>query len=272
MVVGQFSNIERADWILCNTIHELEPEVTDWMMKIWPTLRSIGPTIPSMFLDKQIEDDKDYGFSIFKLDTEACMKWLDNKPSGSVVYVSFGSLAALDVEQMEEIAFCLRDSECYFIWVIREPELAKLPKDFVNESKKGLIVTWCSQLQVLAHEAVGCFVTHCGWNSTLEAFSLGVPMIGFPQWTDQPTNAKFIMDVWKIGIRAPVDEKGIVRKQAMEHCIRDIMENDKGKEIKRNANKWKTVAREAVDEGGSSDKNIAEFVSVLVSSSLRFIS
>ncbi|KAJ7950605.1 Glycosyltransferase [Quillaja saponaria] len=265
VLVDQFSNIKRADWVLCNTFYDLEPEVTDWLMKILPAVRTIGPTIPSMFLDKQLEDDKCYGFSIFKTEKEACIKWLDDKPNGSVVYVSFGSVAVLDSEQMEEIAFGLRNSGSYFIWVVRASEEEKLPKDFLNASnEKGLVVTWSPQLQVLAHEAVGCFMTHCGWNSTIEALSLGVPAIAVPHMSDQSTNAKFIMDVWEMGIIASVDEKGIVRQQAIENCIRELLESDRGKEIKRNANKWKTLTLDALDEGGSSNKNTEEFVAKLV--------
>ncbi|KAG5589098.1 hypothetical protein H5410_039612 [Solanum commersonii] len=54
--------------------------------------------------------------------------------------------------------------------------------------------------------SIGCFLTHCGWNSTLESISLGVPMVAIPQWTDQPTNAKLVKDVWEIGVRAKQDE------------------------------------------------------------------
>ncbi|MED6226463.1 hypothetical protein PIB30_104030, partial [Stylosanthes scabra] len=115
---------------------------------------------------------------------------------------------------------------------------------------------------VLAHEAIGGFITHCGWNSTLETISLGVPIIAVPQWSDQPTNAKYLVDVWKVGIRPVVDDdKKIVRKEALEFCIREIMENEKGKEIRINAMQWKNLAVEAVSKGGSSNKNIVEFVS-----------
>ncbi|XP_030942266.1 UDP-glycosyltransferase 74E1-like [Quercus lobata] len=266
MLVSQFSNVDKADWVLCNTLYELEPEVVDWMTEIWP-LRTIGPTIPSMYLDKRIEDDKDYGFCIFEPNSDACMKWLNDHAKGSVIYVSFGSLAALNAEQMEELAWGLRMSNSYFLWVVRASEEAKLPKNFVEEtSEKGLVVHWCPQLEVLTHEAVGCFVTHCGWNSTLEALSLGVPMVAVPQWTDQPTNAKYIMDVWKMGLKAPADEKGLVKREAIENCIREIMEGERGKEILKNAYKWKALAKEAVDQGGSSDKNIEEFVTTLVHS------
>ncbi|KAL7264064.1 hypothetical protein ACSBR1_002089 [Camellia fascicularis] len=266
VVVNQFANVGEADWVLCNTFHKLEDELVDWMAKIWP-LRTIGPTIPSMYLDKRLQDNKEYGFSIFKPKTDACMKWLDRRSNGSVVYVSFGSLTQLGVDQMEEIAWGLKNSNYYFLWVVRDTEQPKLPKNFMAETvKNGLVVSWCPQLDVLAHRAIGCFVTHSGWNSTLEALSLGVPMVAMPQCTDQPTNAKYVMDVWGMGVRAQCDERGMVRREEVEGCIREVMEGERGKEIRRNAMKWGELAIEAVDEGGSSDKNIDEFVAKLVKS------
>ncbi|KAK7256336.1 hypothetical protein RIF29_29778 [Crotalaria pallida] len=261
-LVAQFSNVEKADWILCNTFYELEKEVTDWKTKIWPKLRTIGPSIPSMFLDKRLKDDVDYGVSQFTSEEE-CMTWLDDKPKDSVVYISFGSLAVFDEEQTKEIACGLEDSGSYFLWVVRASEEAKLPKDFGKKTEKGLVVTWCPQMKVLAHEAVGCFVTHCGWNSTLEALCIGVPTIAMPYWSDQSTNAKCFADVWKTGIRAPVDEKKIVRGEALKLCINEVMDSERGKEMKNNAMKWKILATKAVGEGGSSHKNIKEFVNSL---------
>ncbi|KAK7283605.1 hypothetical protein RIF29_13235 [Crotalaria pallida] len=262
MITNQYSNIDKVDWVLANTFYELEQEVVDWLAKILP-LKTIGPTVPSWFLDKRLEDDKDYGISIYNQNADACIKWLNDKPKGSVVYVSFGSMAGLSEEQTEELALGLRDSESYFIWVVRAIDQGKLSKEFANTSEKGLIVTWCPQLQVLAHEAVGCFVSHCGWNSTLEALSIGVPVIAMPLWTDQITNAKFVMDVWQVGLKAVADEKEIVRRETIKHCIKEMLENEKGNEIKKNAIKWKNLAKNSVDEGGSSDKNIAEFVAAL---------
>lgn len=230
-------------------------------MKIWPNFRTIGPSIPSTFLDKRIKYDEDYGVAQFK--SEECIEWLNDKPKSSVVYVSFGSLAMLNEEQLEEVTCGLKYSENYFLWVVKASEETKLPKDFEKRSEKGLVVTWCSQLKVLAHDAIGCFVTHCGWNSTLEAISLGVPIIAIPQWSDQSTNAKLITDVWKIGIRAPTDEKQIVRRDALKQCISEIMESEKGKVIKSNVMQLKAMAVGTVSAGGSSHKNITEFVSNL---------
>ena len=233
------------------------------MASQWP-FKTIGPAIPSMYLDKRLKDDKEYGLNLFKPDMDICMKWLDTKEIGSVVYISFGSMATLGEEQMEEITWGLKNSNCYFLWVVRDAEEKKLPNNFLQETaEKGLVVSWCPQLEVLAHKAIGCFMTHCGWNSTLEALSLGVPMIAMPQWSDQTTNAKNIMDVWKVGIRVKVDEKGIGTKEEIELCIREVIEGERGKEMKRNSMKWKELTKEAVNEDGSSDKNIEEFVTKL---------
>ncbi|KAF3961544.1 hypothetical protein CMV_013847 [Castanea mollissima] len=262
-LLNQLSNIDEANWIFCNTVYELEDEVLNWMTSQWP-VKTIGPTIPSIYLDKRLEDDKEYGLSLFKPEMDACMKWLDTMEAGSVIYISFGSLASLGADQMEELTLGLKNSNCHFLWVVRDSEHKKLPANFVQETtEKGLVVSWCNQLEVLAHKAIGCFMTHCGWNSTLEALSLGVPMVAMPQWTDQRTNAKFIVNVWKVGVRIKLDEKGFANKEEIEFCIREVMEGESGKEMKKNSMKWKKLAIEAVDEGGSSDKNIAEFVKKL---------
>ncbi|PQM36862.1 UDP-glycosyltransferase 74E2-like [Prunus yedoensis var. nudiflora] len=263
MVVGSFSNITDADWIFCNTFDCLEPEVVSWMRTKWP-IKTIGPTLPSMYLEKRLEDDRDYGINLFKPNNDTCIKWLDSKKACTVVYVSFGSVANLGEKQMEELALGLKRSKTSFLWVVRESEIQKLPSNFEEQtSEKGLVVNWCPQLQVLAHRAIGCFMTHCGWNSTLEALSLGVPMVAMPQWTDQLTNAKFVEDEWKVGVRVKVDQ-GIVTKEEIERCIAQVMEGDRGNEIKRNSMRWRELAKEAVDEGGSSDKNIEEFVAALL--------
>ncbi|KAJ8435141.1 hypothetical protein Cgig2_018969 [Carnegiea gigantea] len=263
LVLDQFSNFEEANCSFINTVDKLEIEVVDWMASKMP-VKTIGPAIPSMYLDKRLPDDKDYGLSLFEPEADICIPWLDAKEEASVVYVSMGSLASLAEEQMEEMAVALERCNKYFLWVVRASEEDKLPPDFKERtSQKGLVVNWCPQLEVLAHRAVGCFVTHCGWNSTLEAISLGVPMVAFPQWTDQPTNAKCIADFWKVGVRVKVNENGIVTREEMEYCIRQVMEGERGEQIKSNASNMKQVVKEAMEEGGSSDRNIQEFVAKL---------
>ncbi|KAI3940805.1 hypothetical protein MKW98_030124 [Papaver atlanticum] len=262
LLVNKFSNIDKADWVLFNTFDELEPEVLNWMAKLW-RVRTIGPTIPSMYLDKRTEGDNDYGLNIFDTKRAECMDWLNAKKDSSVIYIS--------MEQIEEVAWALLSCDYNFLWVVRQAEENKIHSSFRKDistapgSEKGLVITWCPQLEVLAHPALGCFVTHCGWNSTMESLSLGVPMISFPQWSDRPTNAKSVEDLWKVGIRVEVDEDGILRKKELELCIKEAMEGEKGREMKKNANKWKELAVQAVSECGSSDKNVDQFLEAVKS-------
>ncbi|EYU20869.1 hypothetical protein MIMGU_mgv1a005301mg [Erythranthe guttata] len=262
MLLNQFRNVDKADWILINTFDKLEQEVLEWMSRFW-RVKAIGPTIPSMYLDKRLQDDKEYGLNMFNPMTNTCMNWLDNQEPKSVIYASFGSLAQLTARQTKELAYALTTSNKPFLWVVRSTEESKLPEDF-SKSRKGLVVTWAPQLEVLSHMAVGCFVTHCGWNSTLEGLSLGVPLVAMPQWTDQSTNAKLVTDVWGVGVRARADCNGIVSREEIVSCVKSVMESEDGKRIGSNAVKWKGIAREALDLGGSSDKNIEEFVTEIM--------
>ncbi|KAL8483188.1 hypothetical protein ACS0TY_026024 [Phlomoides rotata] len=263
-VLEQFSTLEKADWRLFNTFDKLEDEILKWMANKYP-IQTIGPCVPSMYTDKRIPENYNYGLSFFKPETEHCLKWLDERANKSVIYVSFGSLANLSEKQMEEVAYGLLGSECNFLWTVRDTEQSKLPQYFTTRlMTKGLIVNWCVQLQVLAHRAVGCFFTHCGWNSTLEALSLGVPMVVMPQWTDQTTNGKLIADVWQIGVRVKADGDGIVGRENVAACINDVMHGETGRVIRESASKWKDLAVEAVGEGGSSDVNITEFATQLI--------
>ncbi|KAH7847528.1 hypothetical protein Vadar_027215 [Vaccinium darrowii] len=205
VIINQFSTFKKADWLFFNTFDKLEEKALNWMASQWPSM-TIGPTIPSMYLDRRMENDKDYGLNLFNSSAEACIKWLDKMEKGSVIYASFGTLASLSENQMEEIACGLKNSGRYFLWVIVLDKLIDI------YPTTGLIVNWCSQLEVLAHQAVGCFMTHCGWNSTLEALSTGVPVVAVSQWTDQDTNARFIVDVWNVGLRVKANDKGIITR------------------------------------------------------------
>ena len=98
----------------------------------WP-IKTIGPVIPSVYLDKWLDDDKEYGLHLFKLDVDACMKWLNTKETGSVVYTSFQIMAFLKEEQMEDLTWGLKNSNFYFLWVVREIEQQKLPCNFLKE-------------------------------------------------------------------------------------------------------------------------------------------
>ncbi|XP_062109257.1 phloretin 4'-O-glucosyltransferase-like [Humulus lupulus] len=259
--------------VLVNTFDELEPEAFRAVGKV--NLIGIGPLIPSSFLDGKVPSSDS---------EEKYIKWLNSKPKTTVVYVSFGSMAIMSKQQMEEMAKGLLEFGRPFLWVVRE----KTQNDDKDDDelscreeldKLGMIVPWCSQMEVLCNDSVGCFVTHCGWNSTLESLASGVPMVGFPQWSDQGTNAKLIEDVWGTGVRAKLNEEKIAGNEEIKRCLELVMEGketvavDGGKESwvekRRNALKWKDLAREAVKEGGSSDKNLKAFVAEMIEQSRK---
>ncbi|ERN20293.1 UDP-glycosyltransferase 74E2 [Amborella trichopoda] len=267
LVMEQFRNMDKADFVLENSFESLEGEFSRELAKGLP-IKMIGPAVPSAYLDNRIPDDK--GPTAHLCKAVDCLNWLDERPFRSTVYAAFGSLVSMAVEQMEEIAWGLHASKRPFVWVVKPPPIYLeggnlLPKGFSEATiDQGIVVPWCPQLEVLSHTATACFLTHCGWNSTLEGLSLGVPMVAVPQWTDQPTDAKFVSDVWQVGIRAKADDRGIVCRDEVAKCLRDVLDDDRAAQIRRNAERWRELAKEALDEGGSSDRNIDEFVAAVL--------
>ncbi|PKA61587.1 UDP-glycosyltransferase 74F1 [Apostasia shenzhenica] len=261
LVLNQFKDLEKADFMLINSFYELEPMATDWLKTTRPA-RTIGPTVPSAYLDGRIPGDSTYGVQLLPPETSACTAWLAARPPLSAVYVSFGSIAEISAAQTAELAHGLAAAGRPFLWVVRPSEASKLPPGFATGAAAagGLVVGWAPQLEVLASGAVGCFVTHCGWNSTAEALVAGVPMVTVAQWTDQPTDAKYVEEEWGVGVRARKGEGGLVGRAEVERCVREVMEGERSEGMRRRAAEWKEAARRAVAAGGSSDRNVVEFV------------
>ncbi|CAL5035530.1 unnamed protein product [Urochloa decumbens] len=264
--VQQFDGLEEADDVLVNSFLDIEPKEADYMALTWRA-KTIGPTLPSFYLDDdRLPLNKAYGFNLFS-SSVSCMAWLDKQLPCSVVLVSYGTVSDYDEAQLEELGNGLCNSGKPFLWVVRSNEEHKLSDELRDKCKQhGLIVSWCPQLEVLAHKATGCFFTHCGWNSTLEAIVNGVPMVAIPHWADQPTISKYMESVWGLGIRVRKDEKGMLTRDEVERCIREVMDGDRKDKYRTNATMWMQKAKEAMQKGGSSDKNIAEFATKYSSS------
>ncbi|KAJ1254819.1 hypothetical protein BS78_K321600 [Paspalum vaginatum] len=255
--LSQFDGLEHAGDVLVNSFRDLEPTEADYLESTWRAM-TIGPTLPSFCLDDgRLPSNRTYGFNLFSSSAAPCMEWLDKQEPCSVVLASYGTVANLDAAQLEELGHGLCDSSKSFVWVLRSDEAEKLSEELCGKCKdRGLIVPFFPQLEVLAHKATGCFLTHCGWNSMIESIVTGVPMVGMPQWADQPTTAKYVESAWRIGLRM---RKGSVKREEVERCIREVMDGEMKQEYRRKAAQWMQKAKEAMQEGGSSDKNIAEF-------------
>ncbi|KAH7657315.1 Crocetin glucosyltransferase protein [Dioscorea alata] len=203
--------------------------------------------------------------NIFKEDEKEYMEWLDTKEEASVVYISFGSLSVMKKEQILEMVKGLKESKRPYLWVVRkdnkEKELLEIEREEGDHDGNGMVVEWCSQVKVLAHRAVGCFVTHCGWNSILESLACGVPMVCVPQRNDQGMNAKLVESLWGCGVRSEVDGDGVVKGEELVRCLESVVgDGEKGVEIRTKTKMWKEKTFEAVNEGGSSDVNLRAFV------------
>ncbi|XP_059652929.1 scopoletin glucosyltransferase-like [Cornus florida] len=248
--------------VLVNSFHELEPAYSEYYREVvgrkaW----HIGPV--SLFnRDNELKGKRGNKSSI---DEEECLNWLDSKKPKSVLYVCFGSLADFSAAQLLEIAKGLEASEQQFIWVVRKEKEEKeewLPEGFEKRIEgKGLIIRgWAPQVLILENEAVGGFVTHCGWNSLLEGVTAGVPMVTWPLFVDQFANEKFVTDVLRIGVRVGAqgwsrwaeDNKGSVRKEDIEMAVTQLMVSAEAEIMRNRARALKEKARRAVEDGGSS--------------------
>ncbi|TKY71260.1 Cinnamate beta-D-glucosyltransferase [Spatholobus suberectus] len=254
-ILGQFSNLEKPFCILMDTFQELEPDIVDYMSKIFP-IRTIGP----LFKAPQTTVRGD----LLRAD-DRTMEWLDSKAGSSVVYISVGSVVHLTQEQVDEMAYGVLESGLCFLWVMKPPhkdtgkKALVLPEGFLEKAgEKGKVVEWSPQDQVLAHPSVACFVTHCGWNSSTEALSFGVPLVAFPQWGDQVINAKYLVDVFQVAVRMSRGEAAnqLIKRDQVK---RSLFEATAGG-IKQNAIKFKAAIEAAVAQRGSSHQNIQAFV------------
>ncbi|KAL7598732.1 hypothetical protein Lser_V15G24567 [Lactuca serriola] len=256
IIVEQFKNLSKTTCVLIET-YELEDDLINYVSdQVCPLIRAVGPLFKSPLLE--VETAANITGDMIKADD--CMGWLDSQDTSSVVYIAFGSHVILNQEQLTEMASGVLNSGMSFLWVMR----SRLPEEFLEAAcGRGMVVDWSPQAQVLSHKAVSCFVTHCGWNSTLEALSTGVPVVAFPQYGDQVTNAKYLVDEWKVGIRMSRGgeaEKKVIGRKEVEECLREASCGVKAGEMKDNALKWKKAAMEAVAEGGKSDRNLQKFI------------
>ncbi|KAI3468661.1 hypothetical protein Pfo_025324 [Paulownia fortunei] len=242
----------QAKWLLCNTCYELESSACD----LNPNLLPIGPLL-------ETNSPKSYSNSCsFHPEDASCLSWLNSKPAGSVIYVSFGSLAVFCQQQLDELALGLELSGRAFLWVVRSDlangSRAVYPNGYLERvSKIGKIVEWAPQEKVLSHPSVACFLSHCGWNSTLEGLSMGVPFLCWPYFSDQYHNQNYICDKWEIGLRIDPDENGIRSRHEIKKKI-DMLFSDHN--LKENALKLKEMCGKSVSEEGSSYKNFETFI------------
>lgn len=268
------SRLPLAAGIFVNSWNDLEPvslkaiRENSFFQKIpLPPVHAIGPLI------KQDE-------VITEKDAEI-LAWLDNQPPDSVLFVVFGSGGTLTSEQLTELAWGLEMSQQRFILVARKPSdasasaayfnvgsdendpLLHLPAGFVKRTEgRGLVVpSWAPQVAILNHPSTGAFLSHCGWNSTLESVIHGVPVIAWPLYSEQRMNAAFLAEEAGVVLKfSKVPGEELVDRREIEKTVRIVMEGEKGKAMRRRSKELKESAKIALNKGGSSYESLCNIV------------
>ncbi|KAI5059827.1 hypothetical protein GOP47_0026146 [Adiantum capillus-veneris] len=263
-----------ATGMLLNTVYELEKEVADELMEKAPELdiKAVGPILPASFLKGEKSNEAS---AVESADARRCLRWLDEQPAASVLYVAFGTIASLSAAQIQEFAMGLEASKERFLWVLRIPDQQQnggeertqlLPRGFEERTAGRGVVLWelAPQRKILAHPAIAGFLTHCGWNSTLEALCKGVPMLCCPMFADQGMNGKWVDEVVQTGklLKRSEGENGsIVSRDEVERMTREI---SRASPLRSSAARIRDVAcHAALDATGSSSKNLQAFVETL---------
>lgn len=274
---------------LCNTAEEIEPLGLQVLKKyaklpIW----CIGPLLPeSMLNDTRTRTiiggqrtGRRYGINL-----EKCLQWLGLRPKRSVLYISFGSQNTISPSQMMALALGLEDSKRPFIWVIRPPTGFNLGGGFKPEwlpdgfeermrnSKQGLVVhDWAPQVDILCHQSTGAFLSHCGWNSSMESLSQGVPMIGWPLAGEQGYNSKMLVEEMGVCVELARGVQQSISREEVKGVIETVLGGGRtGEDMRKKAGEIAELIRTALDEGGresqpgSSNRAMDEFVSALIS-------
>ncbi|KMT16162.1 hypothetical protein BVRB_3g053230 [Beta vulgaris subsp. vulgaris] len=271
--------LSRSQGVIVNTFQELEHRVVKALYE--GACLPVGFTTPPVYCVGPLVSSLDYDGGTNTTTVHECLSWLDSKPKQSVVFVCFGSVALFQQDQLKEIAQGLEKSMQRFLWVVRdppplnepskrftkppEPDLEKiLHGGFLDRTKeRGMVVkSWAPQKAILSHSSVGAFVTHCGWNSTLEAVSAGVPLVAWPLFAEQRFNKVVLVEEVKVAVAMEEREEGgkFVTAEEVEMRVREIMESDVGERMRKKMLVIKDQAKVAISEGGSSSLALAKFV------------
>ncbi|CAK8530353.1 unnamed protein product [Lathyrus sativus] len=196
-------------------------------------------------------------------DETGCLSWLDKQKGTSVIYVSFGTVVTPPPDELVALAEALEESGFPFLWSLKDHLKGVLPQGFVERtSDVGKIVAWVPQTQVLGHDSVGVFVTHCGCNSVFESISNGVPMICRPFFGDHGMTGRMVEDIWEIGVKI---EGGVITKNGLLKSLKLILGKEDGNKMRENAQKVKRTVLDAAGPNGKAAQDFKTLVEIVSS-------
>ncbi|KAK4265455.1 hypothetical protein QN277_026507 [Acacia crassicarpa] len=195
-------------------------------------------------------------------DKQGCLQWLDKQKTASVVYIGFGSVILPPPHELSALAQALEEGKFLFIWSFRGNAEKQLPEGFLKRTEEqGIVVPWAPQLDILKHESIAAFMTHCGWNSIMESIVGGVPMICRPFFGDQRLNTLMLEGEWGVAMAV---ENGVITKNEIKRVLESSLSGEKGKIMRSNIGSLRQSALEAVDEAcGSSAQNFRTLIELV---------
>ncbi|GAB2279728.1 hypothetical protein Dimus_014369 [Dionaea muscipula] len=280
LLLNEAKNYRAAKGILLNTFEELESHTLGALCEDDTVPTEIYPVGPIINVDSQIIKELDAGEEKLKL-------WLDDQPPASVVFLCFGSLGGFLEDQVREIAKGLERSGHRFLWSLRQPPTVSqdgkigpqrdytdlesvLPVGFLGRTAdRGKIIGWAPQVAILSHPAVGGFVSHCGWNSTLESLWFGVPIAAWPLYAEQQMNALMLVKELGMAVEIRMDFKWdhvkmesnvLVEADVIEKAVRELMDKEENNAVRMKVKEMSEVGRKAAEEGGSSYNWLGRFI------------
>lgn len=231
-----------------------------------------GPTPPVYFVAPPITNTSSKNIN----QEHDCLRWLDLQPRRSVIFLCFGRRGFFSAKQLHEIAIGLENSGHRFLWSVRsppeyhrnvssneDPDLdTLLPEGFLERTKgRGFVIkSWAPQKEVLGHEAVGGFVTHCGRSSILEAVWFGVPMISWPIYAEQRMNRVTLIEEMRLGVQLEEAEDGFVKAEELERRVKELMGPVTSRAMRQRAKEMKVSAEASVRECGSAVVALGKFI------------
>ncbi|KAF8025516.1 hypothetical protein BT93_F2371 [Corymbia citriodora subsp. variegata] len=266
--------LAKADGILVNTFEALEPKAVELIAS--GVCVPDAPTPPVYCIGPLIADESSRAGDSTVGGQQDCLSWLDKQPRKSVVFLCFGSRGRFSAEQIKEVAIGLEKSSHRFLWVVKNPSgqqggsgdvdlEALMPEGFLERTKeRGLVVrSWAPQVAVLRKEAVGGFVTHCGWNSVLEAVAAGVALVAWPLYAEQHMNRNHLVHLMEMAISVEQrDGDRFVSGDEVERAVRELMESDSGRELREKSWAMREKAAEALGGSGSSTEALAKLAQI----------
>ncbi|KAL6656718.1 hypothetical protein ACP70R_004498 [Stipagrostis hirtigluma subsp. patula] len=251
---------QRCRLLVFRSCPEIEPGVFPLLADLYGK-----PAIPAgLLLPEDDRDDVERGGDNGSGQARSgALEWLDEQPPGSVLYVALGSEAPVTAEGVRELAIGLELSGVRFLWALRRPSSAAagtpplLPDGFEARTRgRGAVcVGWVPQVQVLAHGAVGGFLTHCGWGSVAENLRFGRPLVMLPFVVDQGLIAR-MMAARGVGVEVARRDDGWFGGDDVAAAVRRVMAEEEGKVLASNARRLKEVV--VGDDGGRQERYVDE--------------